>query len=269
MKFPTRTVLTVIALAMTSAPGLAQAQQAPAPKPALDLGLRKEIEPQAIALIKAMCDKLAAAKTMTFTAVATYESPARTGEPLAYTTLSNVTLQRPDKLRVVTPGDGPPSEFIYDGKTVTAYEPTANLAAVAEAPPTIDAMLEAAYEIGAIYFPFTDAIVSDPLRNLSEGLEVAFVVGKSQVVGGVPTDIVVLAGKRAHAQIWIGSEDKLPRMVRVTFLNDPAHYRHVVEFSNWKLDAPIPADAFSAAAAAKATRIPFAVPTVGAAKPAK
>jgi hypothetical protein len=181
--FPTRIALIVSVFAVISTAGMAQAQQPPAPKPILDLGLRKEIEPQAMALIKAMCDKLAAAKTMTFTAVATYESPARTGEPLAYTTLSNVTLQRPDKLKVVTPGDGPPSEFIYDGKTVTAYEPTANLAAVAEAPPTIDAMLRAAYEIGAIYFPFTDAIVADPLENLKEGLEVAFVVHTHTVCG--------------------------------------------------------------------------------------
>ena len=95
--------------------------------------------------------------------------------------------------------------------------------------------------------------------------------GKSQVRGSAcSTDIVVLAGKTGRMRrSGSAAEDKLPRMVRATFLNDPARYRHVVEFSNWKLDVPIPADAFSAAVAAKATRIPFAAPTVGAAKPAK
>jgi hypothetical protein len=66
------------------------------------------LEPKAIAILKAASDRLAAARTMTFTAIVTYESPARTLQPLAYTTLSKVTLQRPDKLRVITPGDGPP-----------------------------------------------------------------------------------------------------------------------------------------------------------------
>ena len=45
------------------------------------MGLRFEIEPKATAILKAASDKLAAAKTLRFTAIATYESPARTGQP--------------------------------------------------------------------------------------------------------------------------------------------------------------------------------------------
>jgi hypothetical protein len=52
---------------------------------------------------------------MRFTAVISYESPSRLGPPLIYTTTSEVTMQRPDKLRVITHGDGPASEFYYDG----------------------------------------------------------------------------------------------------------------------------------------------------------
>ena len=74
--------------------------------------------PAAMALVKAMADKLAAAKSMSFTAFTIFESPDRTGLPLAYTTLSQVTMQRPNKLKVISPGDGPRTEFYYDGKTV-------------------------------------------------------------------------------------------------------------------------------------------------------
>ena len=80
--------------------------QLPAVAPlASRLGVRVELEPQAIDLLKAMSHRLASARTMTFTAVATYESMARTGEPLAYTTISEVALKRPNMLRVITPGD--------------------------------------------------------------------------------------------------------------------------------------------------------------------
>jgi hypothetical protein len=41
--------------------------------------------------------------------------------PLAYTTKSEVVMQRPDKLRVITLGDGRVSEFYYDGKMMMAY----------------------------------------------------------------------------------------------------------------------------------------------------
>jgi hypothetical protein len=222
--------------------------------------VRMELEPKAIELLKAACSRLAAARTMSFTAVVTYESPSRLGTPLAYTTKSEVTLQRPDKLRVVTAGDGPASEFYYDGKTMTAYAPAENLAAVAAAPPTIDAMLKTAYDSAATYFPFTDVIVSDPYKDISDGLVLAFVIGQSTVVGGTKTDMVAFADKDVFAQIWIGAEDKLPRMIRAVYRTDPARLRHQLELSNWQLDPAVPADAFASANAAKANPMPFAHP---------
>jgi hypothetical protein len=38
---------------------------------------------------------------------------AANGQPVVYMVVSNIVLQRPDKLKVVVPGDGPPSEFYY------------------------------------------------------------------------------------------------------------------------------------------------------------
>ena len=104
-------------------------------------------------MLKAMSERLAGAKSMSFTAVTTYESPARDGQPLYYATLSQVAMQRPNKLRVITPGDGPASDFYYDGKTMMAYAPAANLVAVADAPPTIEAAMKAAYRQGGDLFP--------------------------------------------------------------------------------------------------------------------
>src|SRR5262245_52056582 len=234
-----------LALSMALQPALAQQPAAQAPASPPDLGLKVEKEPAAMAIVKAMADKLAAAKSMSFTALTFYESPDRTGLPIVYSTLSQVTLQRPDKLKVITPGDGPRTEFYYDGKTVQAYEPSTKHLASVEAPNTTDAMLRAAFQHAAIYFPFTDLIVSDPMAAIAENLRVAFVVGKSTVVGGVSTDIVVLVGKFAHVQLWIGSDDKLPRKALAIFLEDPARYRHTVQFSDWKIDPPLAADAFA------------------------
>src|SRR5262249_12872177 len=157
----------------------------------------------------ATCTRLAAAKSMTFTAVVSYESPSRLGTPLVYTTKSDVTLQRPDKLRVITSGDGPASEFYYDGKVMMAFEPAVNLVAVADAPPTMDGALEAAYTSAAIYFPFTDVVVADPYKDIADGLKLAFYVGQSQIVGGVSTDMIAYANDDVFVQMWVGAEDKL------------------------------------------------------------
>jgi hypothetical protein len=236
------------------------AKPAKAPRKAAAPAVEPVLEPKAMEILKAASDRLAAARTMRFTAVISYESPSRLGPPLVYTTTSEVTLQRPDKLRVITPGDGPASEFYYDGKTMMAFEPAANLVAVAEAPPTIDAALKAAYDNAAIYFPFTDVIVADPYKDLADGLKHAFYIGQSRVVGGTTTDMVAIVNKWVFEQIWIGADDKLPRKARAVFLADPSRLRHEIEFSQWQLDPAVPAEAFASSSATSAPRIAFTRP---------
>jgi hypothetical protein len=218
------------------------------------------IEPAALDMLRAMSHRLAIAQSMSFTAVTTYEAPARNGQPLYYATLSQVSVQRPNKLRVITPGDGPPSDFYYDGKSMIAYSPGAGLVAMTDAPPTIEAAMKAAYDKAAIYFPFGEVIVADPYTNLSDGLVAAFVVGQSHVVGDTVTDIVAITNGNVQAEIWIGITDGLPRMARAVYPKDPMRSRYEIQFSNWRLN-PILKDAdFTSAQALKAPRIDFARP---------
>jgi len=256
-KFPGRSLLLALSIALIISGGCAQQavkqtqEQKPAPI------VQPQIEQKAVDILKASSDRLSAARTMKFNAVVFYESPSRPGPPLIYATKSEVALQRPDKLRVITPGDGPATEFYYNGKTITAYSPAENLIAIADAPPTIDAALEEAFHSAAIYFPFTDLIVSDPYKDIADGLTLAFYIGQSQVIDGTITDMVAYETHGTFVQIWIGAKDKLPRMARAVYRNDPAQLRHGVMLSNWKLDAAIPASAFSSSKANKAKRIPF------------
>jgi hypothetical protein len=219
------------------------------------------LEPRAMELLKAMSARLAAAQSMSFAAVASFEFPSRLGPAIVYTTRYEVLLQRPNRLRVLMPGDGPASEFYYDGRAMMAFAPAENLVAVADAPPTIDAMLQAAFKSASIFFPFTDLIVSDPFAALADG-KTAFVIGPSGVVGGVRTEMVAWANNDVFLQVWIGVDDKLPRRVRAQFSADPLRLRHDLEISNWQIDGAVAADAFASAKAAGAARIAFATPTV-------
>ena len=235
-------------------------QTAKAAKPPAKAAVKPVLEAKAIDILKASSARLAAAKSMAFTAVVSYESQSRFGPPLVVTTKSDVTLVRPDKLRVITFGDGPPSEFYYNGKAMMAFAPAENLVAVADAPPTIDAMLKAAFDSAAIYFPFTDLIVADPYQDIADGLTVAFYIGQSNVVGGTTTDMVAYVTNRVFVQAWIGAEDKLPRRLRAVYLNDPAQLRHEMELSNWQLDPAVATEFFESGKAASAPRIAFASP---------
>ncbi len=141
-----------------------------------------------------------------------------------------------------------------------AFAPAENLVAVADAPPTIDAALKAAYDAAAIYFPFDDVIVADPYKDIAEGLKIAFYIGQSSVVGGHDDGHGGVRTGDVFVQAWIGTEDKLPRRLYAIYLNDPARLRHVLALSNWELDGAVPEDAFGSAKAASAKHMPFARP---------
>ncbi len=231
----------------------------PAKKPAAP-AFKMVLEPKAMDLLRATSARLAAAKSMTFTATVGYEFPSKLGPPILYTMRYDVTMQRPDKLKVVMPGDGPASEFYYDGKAMMAYAPAENLVAVADAPPTIDAALMKAYNTAAIFFPFTDLLVADPYAALTDGAILAFYIGPSGVVGGVNTDMVAWANKDVFLQIWIGTDDKLPRRVRAIYAADPLQLRNELELSNWQLDPPMAPESFTSQKALAAPHIALKAP---------
>ncbi len=265
-----RALVIVAGLAIAASVG---AQTATPPKPAAPAKAAKPatkkpaasdfklvLEPKAMDLLKAASAKLAAAKSMSFTAVVGYEYPSKLGPPIVYSTRYDVTMQRPDKLRILMPGDGPASEFYYDGKQMTAYAPVENLAAVADAPPTIDAALDAAYKNSAVFFPFEDVLVADPYAAMTNGAILAFYIGPSTVIGGTKTDMVAWANNDVFLQIWIGADDRLPRRIRAMYRTDPLALRHQVDFSNWQLDSAVTPDTFASAKAQTAGRMAFAAP---------
>jgi hypothetical protein len=263
-----RTLLALLLGAALAAPAVAQTSQAPKapaqgavkkaaakPTPA-----RPVLEQRAVELLQAMSARLAAAKSMTFTAVASYEYPSRLGPAIVYSMRYEVALQRPNQLKVVVPGDGPATEFYWDGREMVAFAPAENLVAVAAAPPTLEAALKQAFERAAIYFPFTDLLLADPYAAISPGALLAFVVGPSSIVGGVKTEMVVWANNEVFLQIWIGTEDKLPRRIRAQFQADPKRLRHDLELSNWQLDGPLAAEVFGTAKAKAGQPMAFATP---------
>jgi hypothetical protein len=253
---PMTTIALLGTIALGIAPALAQ-QGTPVQ------GTPPTIEQKVVAILRAACETLSSAKTMSFTAVDTYERAARNGQPLYYTVMDKVILQRPDKLRVTKIGDGVPDEFYYDGKTVMAYVPSADLVAIADAPPDIDQMLDAAWDLGSIYFPFSDVILSKPCAVFDQKMKSAFYVGQSVVVGGTTTDMVAVAGDDVQAELWIGAADHLPRMIRVVYPDEPAHAHYQTEYSDWKLGGEVGPEVFTSAKAVAARRIPFQPPEAG------
>jgi hypothetical protein len=219
------------------------------------------LEPKAVEILKASSARLAAARTLAFTAVIADEAPSRLGPPLLYASRADVSLQRPDRLRIVSSGAGPRSEIYVNGTELSAWAPAEGLLAQARVTPTIDGALEAAHRLAHVYFPFADIVVADPYGDLAPDLRLAFYLGRTHAVGGVDTDMVAYATDEVFIQAWIGVEDRLPRRFRAIYLMDGGNLRHEMELSEWKLNPKLPASTFALPAAArKAKPIPFERP---------
>ena len=251
-------LLTNSALAQTNTPPAKPAR--PAAKAAKPPRVPLLVEQRAIDLIRSASARLAAAKAMSFTAIVDIEYPSKLGPPLAYPVRYDVAMQRPDKLRVLQSGAGAANEFYYDGKLMMAFVPEANLVAVADAPPTIEAALKLASDKAAIYYPFMDLLLPDPYAAFTNKVLHAFYIGPSGAVGGVPTEAVAWATNDVFIQMWVGTEDKLPRRIRAMFAADPLKLRHDMQLSNWQIDPSHAADTFASAKAQGAPRIPFSKP---------
>ena len=261
-------VLTSSALAQGTAATAQPAKPAQAAKPAAKPPrVPLLVEQRAIDLIKAASARLAAAKAMSFTAIVDVEYPSKLGPPLAFPVRYDVAMQRPDKLRVLQSGAGPANEFYYDGKLMMAFVPEANLVAVADAPPTIEAALKMASDKAALYYPFMDLLLPDPYAVMTDKVLHAFYIGPSGAVGGVPTEAVAWATNDVFIQMWVGTEDKLPRRIRAMFAMDPLKLRHDMQLSNWQIDPTHAAGTFASQKAQAAARIPFNKPAAVPAPP--
>jgi hypothetical protein len=219
------------------------------------------LEPKAVEILKLTSARLAAARALAFTAVIADEAPSRLGPPLLYASRADISLQRPDRLRIVSSGAGPRSEIFVNGTELSAWAPDEGLLAQAKVPPTIDGALEAAHRLAHVYFPFSDIVAADPYGDLAGDLRLAFYIGRTQAVGGVETDMIAYATDDVFIQAWIGVKDRLPRRFRAIYLMDGGNLRHEMELSGWRIDPALPASTFTLPEAArKAKPIPFERP---------
>ena len=135
---PTAASLAGFLIIVLSPAALMAAENAPSPKAAAS---NPNLEQKALDQLKRMSTALGAAKAFSFRTSSTVEVPAKTGQFITLFSSSEITLERPNKLRVKVTGEVPNFEFAYDGSTIAAFAANNNVYSVSKAPDTIDVML--------------------------------------------------------------------------------------------------------------------------------
>lgn len=223
------------------------------------------LDPRALEMLKLMSDKLSQATSLRFEARSMVPIKSPNGTWISLYGTSRVVKEGSDKLFAETRGDFFPYDFYFDGKTVTAYSPTKNLYAEKAAPGTVDSVIEAAYREEGKSFPYADILVAQPYNVLTEGLLRAAYVGQSTfrpLSGGegLKTDHLAFSNDGVEWQIWIDAQDRLPRMVCATYLDEAGEPSYMVEFGDWKINEPVSPETFMFQNTSKAEKVEFRNP---------
>ena len=203
-----------------------------------------DLEPVAMQALKIMSQQLQAATTFSFTARITREEPATNGQMLDFFRHIDVQVQRPNKMHLEVKSGRSDMFLWYDGQNVTLMPADAKIYTVIPAPPTIDAtltMLRNKLQAHGQLFPI---LKSDPYSIMTDGLQSADQVGVILVDN---QQFLHLAFREPGAdwQLWLsGPNEVLPRRQVIIYKNVEGQPRVTIEYSNWKLHAEIPANAF-------------------------
>jgi hypothetical protein len=185
---------------------------------------------KAIAVLKAVSQRLAVARSLSFVAEQTSERPFELSIP----TRLQVTLRRPDTLRMTFASGAGRFQVDCNGRTMTRYSSGERAFAIEQAPPTLEICAQAANRAAAVDFPLIDLMISNSIRNLTALTHVRYV--GSKVVGGTAVDIIAFSRDEVSVELSVGAEDKLPREIVALHVDDATGSRRRVVLSDWHLD---------------------------------
>ena len=151
---------------------------------------------------------------------ATYEDVLTTGTRVEYSRQASVVLERPDHLRIDSESDKGRRSFFYDGKTVTVYHPDKGVYAVFAAPPTIDAMIDAA-EARGVSMPASDLLMNHPCQALGDHLQTGTYAGRHYLDGDWYHHLL-LSTDAVDVQLWVapGDAPEIRKLV-ITYTGKP------------------------------------------------
>lgn len=247
---------TVDAAKATAAAGkapAAAASAATAPAVATEASPAPVIEPEAAAALKRSSDFLQTLKTFSVRIDSSTDEVLEDGQKVQMGSVADVSVLKPNRLRVDVVADDRQRQFYYDGKTLTLYAKPLNYYASVKAPATIKEMLDFAETKYGLEWPLADLLAPESLMaNIKSGMD----LGKSRVAG-VVCDHYAFRQDDIDWQIWI-QEGKipLPRKIVITTRGVEGAPQHASVLS-WNLSPRLRESAFRFAAPKSAQKIVF------------
>jgi len=153
-------------------------------------------------LLKAMSDYLAAQKAISLAYDSVFEVVTKDKQKLQLATSGTVDLSRPDKIHTTRQSGFSDTEMTFDGKTVTILGKGKNAYVQAEAPGTVDQLIDQLRDKFHRQLPGADLLQSGVYDQLMADVTDVKDLG-SGMINGKECDHLAFRAKDTDWQIWI------------------------------------------------------------------
>jgi hypothetical protein len=206
-------------------------------------------------VLKAMTDYTAGQKSISATFDSDIEIITPELQKIQFASSGQLKLSRPDKLRIRRTGGYADVELIYDGKMLSMYGNNAKSYVQADAPGTVDQVIDTLQVKTGAAMPGTDLLLTKSYDELMTDVIEGRHIGQG-VVDGVECEHLAFRGVDTDWQIWIETGTRpAPRKYVITSKTLAGAPQYTLRIKDWKTDAVAEADAFMFKPPADATKV--------------
>ena len=189
------------------------------------------------ALLKAMSDYLAAQKNISMGFDSIFEVVSKDHQKLQLATSGTVELSRPDKIHTTRKSGFSDTEMVFDGKTLSILGKGQNAYVQADAPGTVDNLIDQLRDKFHRQLPGADLLQSDVYDGLMEDVTDIKDLG-SGVINGQECDHLAFRAKDTDWQIWIAQgKEPYPCRYVITSKGVDQAPQFTMEVRDWKAGA--------------------------------
>lgn len=204
-----------------------------------------------------MFDYIAAQKKFSFTYDSDVEVVTPDLQKLQFSSSGHMLVDRPDKLRAIRTGGYSDVEFIFDGKQFTVFDRYHKTYAQADAPGSIDQLLDRLSREFLIQAPGADLLLTDGYGALTQDVLEARHIGQG-VIDGADCEHLAFRDHETDWQLWVQVGDApIPRQYVIVSKTVATAPEYTLRIRDWKTDVQITDGAFAFTPPADAKKVDF------------
>lgn len=221
-------------------------------------GSTARAEDDAGKILKAMSDYVGSQKSISATFDTDIEVITPAIQKIQFASSGTVLLNRPDKLHATRTGGYADVELVFDGRTVSLLGKNINAYVQADAPGTVDQLIDFLRNQYSMDLPGADLFLSNSSDQMMDGVLDAKHIGQG-VIAGVECEHLAFRTLDTDWQLWVQTGDRpIPRRYVITSKSTAAAPQYTITIRDWKTDAQAGADAFTFKPPASAKKADFA-----------